>query len=68
MVFIEVKARRSQRFGSAVSAVDHRKRRRIRESAANFIQFVPQAEQIMIRFDVVTIERGTVTLLRNAFS
>ena len=67
VVFLEVKARRSHRFGSALSAVDRKKRRRIRESAANFMQFYPQGEKTIIRFDVVTIEHGIATLIRNAF-
>jgi putative endonuclease len=67
VVFIEVKMRRSQRFGSAVSAVDYKKRRRIRECASNYMQFFPEGAKTMIRFDVVTIEHGTATLIRNAF-
>ncbi len=67
VVFIEVKARRSQRFGSGISAVDAKKRRRIRESAANYMQFYPQGENTMIRFDVITIEHGNVSHVREAF-
>ncbi len=67
LVFIEVKARRSRSFGSALAAVDYKKRRRIRESAANYMQFFPAGEKTMIRFDVVTIEHGAATLHQNAF-
>lgn len=67
VVFLEVKARRSHRFGSAVAAVDTKKRRRIRESAANFMQFYPQVQLMNIRFDVLAIDSGTYTLLRAAF-
>jgi putative endonuclease len=67
VVFIEVKMRSTRRYGSAVSAVDAKKRRRIRESAANYMQFFPNGQKTMFRFDVVTIEYGTAILLRNAF-
>jgi ribonuclease HII len=67
VAFIEVKMRRTRRFGSAVSAVDMKKRRRIRESAANYMQFLPEGQKTIFRFDVVTIEHGIATLLRDAF-
>jgi putative endonuclease len=67
VAFIEVKMRRTRRFGSAVSAVDAKKRRRIRESAANYMQFLPEGQKTIFRFDVVTIEHGIATLLRDAF-
>ncbi len=67
VVFVEVKARQSYRFGSALAAVDRKKRQRIRQSAANYMQFFPQGASTMIRFDVVTIEAGVARVLRNAF-
>jgi putative endonuclease len=66
VVFIEVKARSNRRFGSAISAVDARKRRRLRAAAADYLQFV--APQARARFDVVTIERCGPVLHRNAFA
>jgi putative endonuclease len=67
VAFIVVKMRRTRRYGSAVSAVDAKKRRRIRESAANYMQFFPNGQKTMFRFDVVTMEHGIAILLRNAF-
>lgn len=65
MVFIEVKARRSYRFGSALGAVDTRKRARIRSVAADYLQFV--APEARARFDVLTFEGTAPRLHRNAF-
>ena len=66
VVFIEVKARTNRRFGSALAAVDARKRRRLRAAAAAYLQFV--APQARARFDVLTVERDGMRLHRSAFS
>jgi len=66
IVFIEVKARSDRSFGSALSAVDGRKRRRLRAAAADYLQFV--APSARARFDVLTVERDRITLHRNAFA
>lgn len=65
LVFIEVKARRSRAYGSALSAVDARKRRRLRAAAADFLQFV--APEAKARFDILTFDGTTPRLHRNAF-
>jgi putative endonuclease len=66
VVFVEVKARRNRTFGSAVAAVDARKRRRMRAAAADYLQFF--APNARARFDVLTIDGPRVRLLRGAFS
>jgi len=66
LAFVEVKARESRRFGSALSAVDARKRKRLRALAADFLQFF--APHAKARFDVLTVERGSLALHRNAFT
>jgi uncharacterized protein (TIGR00252 family) len=79
VVFVEVKSRRTRAFGSAVSAVGARKRRRMRAAAggartrgrrrppaADYLQFF--APNAHARFDVLTIEGTRVRLLRGAFS
>ncbi|HEY5350249.1 MAG TPA: YraN family protein [Candidatus Lustribacter sp.] len=65
IAFIEVKARGSQRFGSALAAVDARKRRTLRALAADWLQIA--APGAHARFDVVTIEAGVARLHRGAF-
>lgn len=66
IVFVEVKARRSQRFGSAIAAVDARKRRTLRALAADWLQIA--APGARARFDVVTVDDGGVRLHRGAFA
>ncbi len=66
LVFVEVKARRSRAYGSALGAVDARKRRRLRAAAADYLQFV--APDAKARFDVLTIDAAGPHLHRDAFS
>jgi putative endonuclease len=66
VVFIEVKARSNRSFGSALGAVGATKRRRLRATAEDFLQFV--APQAVARFDVLTVEANGITLHRNAFT
>jgi putative endonuclease len=65
LVFIEVKARTSGAYGSALAAVDARKRKRIRAIAEDYLQFF--APKMKARFDVLAVERGTLRLHRGAF-
>lgn len=65
IVFIEVKARMSSHFGSALSAVDRRKRARIRAVAEDYLQFAAPGTEA--RFDVLAIEGTALRLYRNAF-
>ena len=65
IVFVEVKARRSHRYGSAVGAVDARKRRTLRKLAAEWMQlFAPRA---YARFDVVAADGARLAHYRDAF-
>jgi putative endonuclease len=65
LVFVEVKAREARGFGSAMAAVDARKRRTLRSLAADYAQIV--APRARIRFDIVTIDGNRLALHRNAF-
>jgi putative endonuclease len=66
IVFVEVKARDSQRFGSALAAVDARKRRTLRALAADWLQISAPGRQA--RFDVVTVGADGARLHRGAFA
>ncbi|MBV9271708.1 MAG: YraN family protein [Candidatus Eremiobacteraeota bacterium] len=66
LVFVEVKFRQSTRFGSALNAVDARKRATLRRLAADYAQFV--APRARVRFDVVALDGERVSVYRNAFS
>jgi putative endonuclease len=65
LVIVEVKRRDFHTFGSALGAVDARKRATLRRIAADYAQIV--APSAKIRFDVVTIEGHRLSLHRNAF-
>jgi putative endonuclease len=66
VVFVEVKARASRSFGSALAAVDARKRATLRRIAGDWLQIA--APRARARFDVVTFYRGRPTLHRGAFA
>lgn len=65
LVIVEVKRRDSHAFGSALGAVDGRKRATLRRLAADYAQVV--APRAKIRFDVVTVDGNRLSLHRNAF-
>lgn len=66
LVIVEVKRRDSHSFGSALGAVDARKRARLRAAAADYAQIVAPAAKL--RFDVVALDGPRLVLHRNAFS
>ena len=66
VVFVEVKARASNSYGSAVRAVDARKRAKLRAVASDWLQVA--APRARARFDVVTFDRGRAMLHRGAFA
>ena len=66
VVFVEVKSRSGRRFGSALGAVDARKRGKLRALAADYLQIVAPGRRA--RFDVVTREGGRLTLHRGPFA
>ncbi len=68
LAFIEVKARRSDRFGTPADAVDHRKQERLRLLALSYIHATGHSAAAF-RFDVMAVDlkRGTITLTKDAF-
>ena len=67
IAFIEVKTRASKRFGSALAAVDARKRRTLRALAADWLQIA--APRARARFDIVTVDGDDhAELHRGAFA
>ena len=65
IVFCEVKARRSNRYGSAAEAVDRRKQIRIRSLAAQWLK--ANGCRGRLRFDVATVTGVEVDVIENAF-
>jgi putative endonuclease len=70
LVFVEVKTRRSQRYGGAAAAVTAKKQRRITLAALAFM--AEQPAETAARFDVLCIDfdadgRMRFSLIENAF-
>ncbi len=70
LVFVEVKARRTDRAGTAQAAVDERKQRRIHRAAKVYLARHPE-HRGPVRFDVVAIHGDGMAqrleILRDAF-
>ena len=72
VVFIEVKARRTARFGSAAESIPLWKRRRIGAMALDYLAWTERLSQ-RCRFDVVAIdgittEHMTIRVIQEAFA
>jgi putative endonuclease len=68
LTFVEVKERRSEGFGGAVGAIDGEKRRRVRRAAQIWLSRNPQASNVRVGFEVVTVERGHLTRIPTALA
>lgn len=67
IVFVEVKTRSSDRFGSGAEAVNLQKQRRIRGLAVQWLNMSGQHHH-RIRFDVIVVDRQLrITPYKNAF-
>ena len=67
LVFIEVKYRRDGARGGSLEAVGLKKQRRICRAALHYRMQRRIAEDTPCRFDVVGIDGGEITLVKNAF-
>jgi len=68
LVFVEVRYRRSNRFGSAAESVDSRKQQKVIRAAQTFLSQNPQRSRYPARFDIVAIEEPQrVDWIKNAF-
>ena len=72
LVFVEVKARRTDRYGTAAESISPRKRRRIASMALDYLAWTGALET-PCRFDVVAIDaigssKMTVRVIENAWS
>jgi len=67
LVFIEVKNRSSQHFGTGFESVDKRKQLKIIKSAQLYIKKFHHYEQ-RCRFDVISIDSGKISHIENAFT
>lgn len=71
MVFVEVRYRRSTRFGSGAESIDRRKQAKLAAAALHYLQSHRDAAKCPARFDVVSItsngNRYEIDWIRNAF-
>lgn len=72
LVFVEVRYRRSTRYGGAAASVDYRKQRKLLAAAALFLRWQPAFGNRRMRFDVVAVQpdaagRMACEWLRDAF-
>ncbi len=66
LVFVEVRFRRSHRFGSPAETIGPRKRQRITTAARHYLQRYPSA--LPCRFDVLAISgEDTIDWIQDAF-
>ena len=64
LVFVEVKSRNTNRFGTPEEAITPQKRQRLSWAARHYLMCHPWP--LDVRFDVVTLFRGRITLYQNA--
>jgi putative endonuclease len=55
LIFVEVRYRRSNAFGTALETIGPGKQQRLKRSAAHFLQKFPQYNQMYCRFDAVAV-------------
>jgi len=61
LVFVEVRYRRSERFGSAAETVDWRKQRKLVRTAQVYLNLQCLAQRTPCRFDIFGITRNPTT-------
>lgn len=67
IVFVEVRERKSNAYGTPAESVTPTKQKRIAKAALMFIKENRLANR-NIRFDIVAVQKGTITHLENAFA
>jgi putative endonuclease len=71
LVFVEVRYRRNDAFGSGAESVDRRKQSRLTACAQYYLQKYPGAAQRPCRFDVVSVsgapQERNIDWVRDAF-
>ncbi|MGA9033745.1 MAG: YraN family protein [Sulfuricaulis sp.] len=71
LVFVEVRYRSSDDFGTPAETVDARKQARLRATAEHYLQNTPRASKKACRFDIVALtgdgEGGDFRWLQNVF-
>ena len=66
VVITEVKARRTGKFGTGADAVNDTKQMHIKRGA-EFVSKMPEFKDMLIRFDVASVDSGKITYIEGAF-
>jgi putative endonuclease len=67
LVFVEVKAKASERLGDPLEMVGPEKQRRLRRAAEAWLAAHPELEELEASFEVVAFRNGRLERLRHAF-
>ncbi|MBR6222640.1 MAG: YraN family protein [Lachnospiraceae bacterium] len=67
LVFVEVKYRASDEYGSAAEAVDKKKQKKISKVAKHYLKANGISEFAPVRFDVAAVSGDTIEYYENAF-
>jgi putative endonuclease len=67
LVFVEVRERKSNAYGTPAETVNLKKQKRIAKAALMFVKTFSLTNR-NLRFDIVSIQNGNITHLENAFS
>jgi putative endonuclease len=67
LVFCEVKKKTGGRFGEPLEMVDREKRRRLRRAAEAWLARHPEADGLLVSFDVVAVQDGRLRRISQAF-
>jgi len=66
LVFVEVRFRRTAQYGSAIATVTQTKQRKIRLTAADYLQRHPRYSACPCRFDVIGLSTGCESIAANS--
>jgi len=67
LIFVEVRFRKNNLFGSAAESIDHKKQQRIRSTAEFYLMNHKRFEKHAKRFDVIAITGNELEWLQGAF-
>lgn len=68
VVFIEVRSRKQNNYGSAVESINEIKQRKILKTSLLFLQQRNWLDKVDCRFDVIGIDSGHVEWIKDAFT
>ena len=65
--FVEVKEKRSARFGDPLEMITPEKQRRLRQAAETWLAARPELARLRIGFDVIAVRDGHIERVPQAF-